>query len=252
MPGAKWIAFSVNSIMSARRTIIVITALLACLLAGCRGVKYTSNRVLGIYPSVYVELKRQLRTDRVEMNLDIRKAERKTRVTSRDDPADSVKKMDRRERLIAKIRSKYALLEMKRTGKSVAVARAELESLKGDPVAYAFEYSDPRFDVVGVEIAGGDPEKGTIEFSVRVAALRDLEAGGGAELHYVVLDGNGPGWLAKGTLDPFAGRRTGMVAAGEPCSPDGSSLTLDCLARDFRRLGRVVFTDRHTYESLRK
>lgn len=216
--------------MPARSTILII--ILACILAGCDDISYTDNRVLGKYPSVYVELRRQLRFDRREMNLDIRKVERKTRVTDRDDKADSVRKMERRERKVMKVRGKYSVIEMERRQAAARAGGSEIERLRGNAVPFSFEYADPDFDVRSVVISGADLEAGTISLAVEVVALRDL-AVSPASIYYVVLDGSRRKWLYKGYIDPFrsspgaAHSGKNSIPAGDACNSGGSLITIE-------------------------
>lgn len=236
--------------MRPRITLISLIAAL-CLMAGCDAISYTDNRVFGKFPSVYVELGRQLRADGRRMRLEILKVERSTRTTSRDSEASKLRKTEKRQRRLMKVKSKYAVLEMERRQQAQRIAAEELAEVKGKAVPFSFEYSDPDFDVSAVEISDGDPATGTLTLSVKVVARRNLAARN-ANLYFVVLDGTGRRHIHKGTVDPFGNTENGApVSAGELCDSNGSPLILDCTARNFVSFSRLVFTDRATYESIR-
>lgn len=226
-----------------KKTLLVLSVLAACALVACGGggsAKYVNNKVLGKFPSVYMELHKQMEADKADWQEDMQKA--------------------KKESDLMKIRDKYVAIEEKRKTDAEEMATKEFEKIKGSEVPFTMEYDDPNFEIRSATIAEATPSTGALEINLKVVAKQDVHLSMMGGLYYLVMGEQENTYLFKGTINPFVGIQiisnrtfptTPLISAGQLCNEEGSKLMLYCNSYDFTTFTKIIFVDALTFNSAR-
>ncbi|MCD7902015.1 MAG: hypothetical protein LUH22_19820 [Bacteroides sp.] len=194
------------------------------------GNKYVENEALGIFPSIFVELHKELQRQKEEY------------------AGNSVSnEMD-----LMELNRKWSEAEEKAKKDALTAATQEIGRLAEKTVPFECDYEDPDFEVRSAMIEDGDTTTGALTISLVIGAKHAMEASTKANLHYLIIDKAGNA-IGAGTINPFVStqiitNRTfphrQKIAEGNVCCWQGSKLMLYCGSYDYTNFSHILFTDK--------
>lgn len=192
---------------------------------------YVENEVLGIFPSIYMELNKELKQQMTDMQNDMQSATAEKKLTE--------------------LRDKYVALEDETKQNAQNLAEAELEKIADRMVPFTVMYEHPDFELRTARVDWGYPETGALSINLVIGAKRNLVPSMNASMNYVIKNTKGE-LIFSGKINPFVSIQTvtssqfaGLqnVAAGDVCCWEGSRLMLYCASYDFTEFAEIIFVE---------
>ncbi|MDR1543427.1 MAG: hypothetical protein LBS50_03250 [Prevotellaceae bacterium] len=182
--------------------------------------KYVDNKMLGKFPSIFMEYYR--------LESELSENGRNGKISQK------------------KWASETERLEKQRTDD----ASAEFKRIEGREVPFRFDYEDADYKIVSAKIEQAHETTGALGISLVIEAKRDFSPSTNFQLRYTILNDEDKG-IFGGNINPFikiqgiySNRAPQHVVAGEILCQEGSNLMLYCGSYDFTKFKEIVFTQR--------
>ena len=225
----------------------LLTVTITLLLTGCGGKEYTENKVLGIIPAVFIEMKKEINQLYTEMNEEVEKS------------GDYMKTHEKYKKKVEKCGEN-----------AVKTAKKDIENLIGKDIPFSMMYDDPYYYIESITVDNVSPKgfggegDAAIYMTMKARAKQDVKDFIALPtLCYINMTNEETKYIDKGTIDPFCrGQVSGYtlqtnfiknkgVKGGELFNEEGSLISFAIAYYDFTDFKEIRFISQDQFRALK-